>query len=248
VNEEMLWFDAREAATADSKAKTRPILAIANGAKRSYGCRSKMLNDSCSNRECPYAHDEKSLVEAHGELQERLDKSPYNPKRQSEIALVTKTRPAQDDDDGFEDLCCATFGESKPECTFAVTVALPGAEDQTIGAANVLLDTGTTVRNYVSRDFIHQHHSVLQRRLVGSANLRVRLLNGSVVCVYESIVLALRFEGHPNLFSSKFFVLDSLAVDFIVGCHDSIAHFFGHVRGSSHQACREARDPEKVRR
>jgi hypothetical protein len=121
VNEEMHRSDAREVATADSKAKTHPILTIANGARKSYGCRSKMLNDSGSNRECPYPHDEKSLVQAHRELQERLDKSPYNSKRQSKIALVTKTHPVQDDDDGFEDLCCATFGESKPEYTFAVT-------------------------------------------------------------------------------------------------------------------------------
>jgi hypothetical protein len=106
-------------------------------------------------------------VEAHRELQERLDKTPYNPKRQSKIALVTKTRPVQDDDGGFEDLCCVTFEESKPECTLAVTVTLSGAENQTIGAANVLVGTGTSVRNDVSRDFIHQHFSVLQRRLVG---------------------------------------------------------------------------------
>jgi hypothetical protein len=36
VKEEMLRFDAREVASAESKAKTRPILAIANGTRKSY--------------------------------------------------------------------------------------------------------------------------------------------------------------------------------------------------------------------
>jgi hypothetical protein len=181
----MLRFDVKEGSASNPKANSRRVLAVSSSGKKTYVCRAKMLNDSCSNREWPYAHDEKSLMEAHRELQERLDKSPYNPKRQPKVALVSKTRPVQDDDDGFEDLGCATFGDSKPVSTIPATVALPGAESQLIGTAKVLLNTGTTVRNYVSRDFILEHHSVLQRRLVGSANLRVRLLNGSVVCVYE---------------------------------------------------------------
>jgi hypothetical protein len=124
------------------------------------------------------------------------------------------------------DLCCATFGEDKDKwapAQFKVTVREPGAI-RPLGEAKVLLDTGTTTRNYVSRDFI-LNHETLEERLLDIAPRRVRLANGGLVCAYQSILLSLCFPGRAECFSAKFYVLDQLAIDFIIGFYDTAVHF-----------------------
>jgi hypothetical protein len=85
-----------------------------------------------------------------------------------------------------------------------------------------VLETGTTTYNFMSISFFEHHGQILFDRVHGGV-LCVRLFNGVLNICRRFVELEISIEG--DKYDMKFWIMDGLGTDVVVGWQDTIGYF-----------------------